>query len=91
MTLTETTKWILVSCILVANVSFFSLWLYFFCKDLRNMMALKMPKLFVFFCICCRKKNLPKEQKAVRKSERDTAMVNVIEDLESGKQLPLMG
>ena len=77
--LTEETKWFLVTCILVSNFIFFIMWIFFFLKDVRFTMAKmadKRPKLFLAFCLCCKRKNFKTEILRVKREEQDIEVIN---------------
>ena len=79
VTLTEETKWILVTCIIISNAIFFALWVFFFLKDVRfafAKIAEKKPKLFLVFCLCCRKKHFNLGVMRVKREEQDIEVIN---------------
>ncbi len=84
MSLTEETKWVLVVTIVVSNIVFLWLWVYYFFKDVRLLMAKKMVKMFRLCCLCCRFKQLEQSRLTILKSEQDAEIVNEIENLETG-------
>ena len=44
--------------IILINILYFVVWVFFFAKDMRLMLAIKLPKIFITFCLCCRRNKL---------------------------------
>ena len=69
------------------------MWIYFFIKDVRFIMAKmadKRPKLFIAFCLCCKRKDFKEKVLSVKRHEKDIEVINEIEDLASGKLLLIL-
>ena len=86
VSLSPEAKWALVITILASNGVFVLKWVAFFFHDLRVMMANKSLKLFLVFCLCCRKKSLERQRLKLEKESQNDFIMDVLDEISASKE-----